>query len=58
MEALSVGQVAEIFIPSWYAYGTTGAPPWIPPGADLMYEVELLDVLRHGTGDGAVTSTT
>lgn len=46
MERMSVGQSAMIFIPSWHAYGTTGKPPWIPPGADLIY---LVDLLRIGS---------
>ena len=44
MERMSVGQSAMIFIPSWHAYGTTGKPPWIPPGADLIYQVDLIRI--------------
>lgn len=44
IKTLKVGDVAEVFIPSHYAYGLTGSPPWIPPAADLFVWVALLDI--------------
>eukprot|EP00977_Amphora_coffeiformis_P016668 scaffold5215_cov181-Amphora_coffeaeformis.AAC.22 len=55
VETMSVGQVSEIFIPSWYAYGTTGSPPWIPPGADLLYRDQTA---FHGGAIGSVHNVT
>eukprot|EP01029_Cantina_marsupialis_P027612 TRINITY_DN773089_c0_g1_i1.p1 TRINITY_DN773089_c0_g1~~TRINITY_DN773089_c0_g1_i1.p1 ORF type:complete len:265 (-),score=107.68 TRINITY_DN773089_c0_g1_i1:214-1008(-) len=41
---MSVGEKAEIFIPSEMGYGVMGAPPSIPPHSDLIFEVELLEI--------------
>jgi len=38
---LKEGAKASIFIPSDLAYGAAGSPPAIPPGADLMFYVEV-----------------
>ena len=41
---MSIGEVAELFVPSNYAYGSAGFMAWgIPPNADLIFEIELLD---------------
>ena len=42
---MSVGQVAEITIPSELAYGVQGYPPLIPPKSDLVFVVELIGLL-------------
>src|SRR5690606_24868129 len=36
----------ELYIPAWLGYGERGAGKVIPPGASLVFEVELLDVRR------------
>lgn len=38
------GTKATIFIPSGYAYGPSGFPPRIPENANLVFEVELVNV--------------
>lgn len=43
IEKLSVGDKATIFIPSHLAYGESGAGDVIPPNANIIFEIELLD---------------
>ena len=41
---MKVGDKAIIYIPSEQAYGQRGMPPVIPPSADLIFQVELVDL--------------
>ena len=44
IELLSVGDKARFVIPSHLAYGSRGAGGVIPPDANLVFDVELMDV--------------
>lgn len=43
---LSVGDKATVFIPSHLGYGQRGYPPLIPGNADLIFELELVDIVE------------
>jgi FKBP-type peptidyl-prolyl cis-trans isomerase len=43
LQKMKKGEKAQVVCPSSAAYGDRGAPPAIPPGATLSFEVELLD---------------
>ena len=45
VQLMTPGSKYEFFIPSDLAYGDRGAGNAIPPGATLIFEVELLEVL-------------
>ena len=44
---MKVGGKARLVCPSTLGYGDGGAPPDIPGGAALMFEIELLAVVRR-----------
>jgi len=44
LQRMKVGEKAEIVCPAEIAYGNQGSAPAIPPGATLVFEVELLGV--------------
>jgi len=46
LQRMNVGGKAEVVCPSSIAYGDRGAPPKIPPGAALHFDVELLEIVE------------
>ena len=46
IEGMQRGGKRELQIPSGLAYGARGAGKVIPPGASLVFEVELLDIRK------------
>lgn len=44
---MPVGSSFELYLPPDLAYGDQGAPPVIEPGSLLIFEVELLDILKE-----------
>lgn len=44
--AMSVGDQATIFIPSHLGYGEQGAGGIIPPNADLIFELEITEIVK------------
>lgn len=50
LQRMAVGGKARLVCPAELAYGDRGAPPAIRPGATLVFDVELLDVVRAAPG--------
>ena len=42
LSGMSKGQIARVSIPPALGYGDCGYPPIIPPGATVVYELELM----------------
>ena len=46
LQLMKVGGKSRLVCPSELAYGDRGAPPRIKPGATLVFEVELLEIVK------------
>jgi FKBP-type peptidyl-prolyl cis-trans isomerase len=45
LQQMKVGGKAKLVCPSDTAYGDRGSPPYIRPGAAIMFDVELLEIV-------------
>ncbi len=46
VQQIKVGGKSRLVCPASLAYGDRGSPPMIKPGATLVFEVELLDIVK------------
>jgi FKBP-type peptidyl-prolyl cis-trans isomerase len=46
VQLMPVGSTFKFYIPYNLAYGTQGSPPAIPGGATLVFDVELLEIVK------------
>ena len=46
LQLMNTGSTYRLFIPSDLGYGPQGAGPQIPPYSTLIFEVELIDIIR------------
>ena len=50
---MSLDERAMVMIPAAKAYGENGAPPAVPPHADLKFEIHLMSITRQTSCLGA-----
>jgi FKBP-type peptidyl-prolyl cis-trans isomerase FkpA len=50
VQLMKVGEKAQFVCPAELAYGERGSPPRIRPGSTLIFQVELLDIVKQEAG--------
>lgn len=53
LKLMTPGSKYKLTIPSDLAYGPMGRPPTIPPNSVLVFDVELLEIVKPGKADKA-----
>jgi FKBP-type peptidyl-prolyl cis-trans isomerase len=47
LQLMNAGSKYRLYIPSALGYGQNGSPPVIPPNAPLVFEVELIEIVKQ-----------
>jgi FKBP-type peptidyl-prolyl cis-trans isomerase FklB len=58
LQLMPVGSKWKLFIPSNLGYGDQQAGPMIAPGSTLIFDVELLDIVKPAAAPGAAPDST